>query len=208
MLQTTALEYQYKNSPLFQFPNMNCGDAEQWLILGHSGCGKTTLLHLLAGLLAPKSGRIELAGQDIGRLRRSELDAFRGKHIGIVFQQAHFIQALSVRQNLHLAQSLANLPTDRQRINDLLERLNLGHKATKLPNELSVGEQQRVSIARALINRPTLILADEPTSALDDLNAHEVTLLLEEQAREQGATLLIVTHDQRLKARFSNQVLL
>ncbi len=208
MLKTFNLEYEYKPSEAFHFPNMDCGTAEQWLILGQSGCGKTTLLHLLAGLLQPKHGEIQVAGQYIGQLRRSELDTFRGKHIGIVFQQAHFIQALSVKQNLRLAQSLANLPGDNSRIKEILERLNLGHKANDLPRNLSIGEQQRVSIARALINRPSIVLADEPTSALDDHNALEVTHLLEEQTREQGSMLLIVTHDQRLKSRFLNQIIL
>ncbi|MEY4927637.1 MAG: hypothetical protein RI894_2073 [Bacteroidota bacterium] len=208
MLKTTNLEYQYTQAQTFRFPNMDCGTAEQWLILGQSGCGKTTLLHLLAGLLAPKQGEILVAGQNIGQLRRAELDAFRGKHIGIVFQQAHFIQALSVRQNLRLAQSLANLPADNNRIKEILDRLNLGHKANDFPQNLSIGEQQRASIARALINRPAIVLADEPTSALDDHNALEVTHLLEEQTREQGSMLLIVTHDQRLKSRFLNQLIL
>ncbi len=208
MLKTTQLEFQYNQNQTFHFPNMDCRAAEQWLILGQSGCGKTTLLHLLAGLLPPKTGEIQVAGKNIGNLKRKELDAFRGKNIGIVFQQAHFIQALSVRQNLLLAQSLADLPKDNQRIREILERLNIWHKADDLPQNLSIGEQQRVSIARALINRPPLVLADEPTSALDDHNALEVTHLLEEQTRQQGATLLIVTHDQRLKSRFLNKILL
>jgi ABC-type lipoprotein export system ATPase subunit len=208
MLKTKNITYAYTQNQTFCFPDMNCGAAEQWLLLGQSGCGKTTLLHLLAGLLAPKEGEIYVADQNIGQFRRSELDTFRGKHIGIVFQQAHFIQSLSVKQNLRLAQSLANLPTDNRSILTLLDRLHLGHKANELPHRLSIGEQQRVSIARALINRPAIVLADEPTSALDDQNAAEVTHLLEEQTREQGATLLIVTHDQRLKSRFSNQILL
>ncbi len=116
MLKTTKLEFQYNTNQTFHFPNMDCGTAEQWLILGQSGCGKTTLLHLLAGLLPPKNGEIQVAGKNIGKLRRAELDAFRGKNIGIVFQQAHFIQSLSVRQNLVLAQSFADLPTYNKRI--------------------------------------------------------------------------------------------
>ena len=143
---------------------------------------------------------------DIAQLKGSSLDQFRGQHIGIIFQTAHFVKALTVEENLILAQQLAGVKIDKSRIIHILDKLNLAHKLKSKPNDLSVGEQQRVAIARALINRPSVILADEPTSALDDKNTEEVIQLLEQQAAEVGATLLIVTHDGRLKNYFKNQI--
>ncbi|PSR15315.1 MAG: ABC transporter ATP-binding protein, partial [Bacteroidetes bacterium] len=142
----------------------------------------------------------------INRLSTRELDRFRGQQIGIVFQQAHFVRSLTVAQNLALARQLAGLLPDASAIRVLLERLNVGHKLHALPQALSVGEQQRVAIARALINEPTVILADEPTSALDDHNTEQVVELLQSQAAAANATLLVVTHDQRLKANFDQYI--
>ncbi|GIV31707.1 MAG: ABC transporter ATP-binding protein [Saprospiraceae bacterium] len=208
MLQTKDLSYSYDATNTLYFPDMTCGKGEHWLILGQSGCGKTTLLHLLGGLLTPRTGQVRVADTTLNALPLSDLDRFRGRHIGIVFQVPHFIQALTIVENLSLAQYLAGLPADRARIESLLDRLGIGHKGNSLPDALSQGERQRAAIARALVNRPALILADEPTSALDDVNAAEVADLLEEAASEVQATLLIVTHDGRLKERFPNKILL
>jgi len=208
MLQTNQLNFSYDKKNQFQFPDIKCGVGENWLLLGQSGSGKTTLLHLLAGMLRPTSGKVEIGGIDTSTLSAGELDRFRGNKIGIVFQKPHFIKSLTVGENLALAQKLARQPIDNQRIVDLLTRLNIGDKINKKPQNLSQGEQQRASIARAVINRPALILADEPTSALDDLNTKEVIDLLEEQAAEVNATLLIVTHDSRLKERMENRILI
>ena len=142
----------------------------------------------------------------INRLSTGTLDRFRGRQLGIIFQTPHFVRALSVEDNLLLAQRLAGQSSDRGRVAELLQRLDIPQKASVRPDQLSVGEQQRVAIARALVNRPLLILADEPTSALDDKNAAQVVALLSEQATADGATLLIVTHDQRLKDKFSKQI--
>ncbi|MDG2247355.1 MAG: ATP-binding cassette domain-containing protein, partial [Flavobacteriales bacterium] len=128
--------------------------------------------------------------------------------IGIVFQTAHFVQSLSVEDNLILPQYLAGGAVDRSKAKEILTRLNLKHKLQEKTRNLSIGEQQRVAIARALMNTPSIVLADEPTSALDDKNAEEVISLLEEQAALSGAGLVIVTHDQRLKDRFSKRVVL
>ena len=176
------------------------------IVLGPSGCGKTTLLHLIAGLLRPSHGRIRVAGQDLSARAPAELDAFRGKNIGIVLQRLHLIRALTVRDNLRLAQSLAGLPVRADRIEHLLLELGIAALATARPDRLSEGEAQRVAIARAVINRPALILADEPTSALDDGNAETVLRLLLTQAEASGATLLIATHDGRLKAHFAHRL--
>lgn len=208
MLQTIDLQYAYTGGQILRFPNIQLRKGEHWLLLGPSGSGKTTCLHLLGGLLSPQSGSVRIGDTPLEILSSRALDQFRGTNIGIIFQKAHFISALTVQENLLLAQQLAGKQPDKARISDLLDRLGLGHKLKAKPAALSAGEQQRVAIARALINRPMLILADEPTSALDDGNAQEVANLLEEQAAEVQATLLIVTHDNRLKNRFPQQIAL
>ena len=208
MLQTENLKFSYTGANTLAFPDISCQKGEQWLLLGQSGSGKTTLLHLLGGLLSPTEGMVKVGDTNLKKLSTAELDKFRGKHIGIIFQKAHFVSALSVEENLKLAQQLAGLSINTARIKELLNRLNVGHKIYSKTNELSQGEQQRVAIARALVNQPTIILADEPTSALDDTNCEEVIQLLEEQAAAVNATLLVVTHDGRLKERFEKQILL
>lgn len=208
MLKAEQIHFQYDAGPAFSFPSIHCAAHDQLLILGESGKGKTTLLHLLAGLLQPKSGTIDINGTSTSSLSGAKLDHFRGKNIGIIFQTAHFVDALSVMDNLILPQYLTNSKLDKKKAMVILERLNLSDKANVLPRQLSVGEAQRVAIARAIMNDPKLLLADEPTSALDDKNASEVIRLLEDQARATGAALIIVTHDKRLKDQFSNQITL
>jgi putative ABC transport system ATP-binding protein len=206
MLKTSRLKYSYNNTQTLSFPDIQCQKGEQWLIIGQSGSGKTTLLHLLGGLLSPQSGQVFIGDTDITQLSPAALDKFRGKNIGIIFQTAHFVKALTVEENLLLAQQLAGVKPDKALVFNYLNQLNLKDKLTAKPDELSMGEQQRVNIIRALINTPSVILADEPTSALDDKNANEVIMLLEDQAREAKATLLIVTHDGRMKNYFKNQI--
>ncbi len=206
MLQAENIQFAYDEKTKLQFPDIHCQKGEQWLLLGQSGSGKTTLLHLLGGLMKAQEGHIKIADTDIATLSASQLDHFRGRNIGIIFQKSHFVRALTVEENLVLAQDLAGIKIDRQRIKVLLDRLNIGHKLQAKTDALSIGEQQRVAIARALVNRPKIILADEPTSALDDHNCDEVIRLLEQQAKEEAVTLLIVTHDGRLKNKFDHQI--
>ena len=208
MLLTEDLSYRYPGGETLRFPDLDCPDGQTRLLLGQSGSGKTTLLQLLAGLRQPASGQVVVNGQDLSQLSGQARDRFRGRHIGLVFQTPHFLRALSVRENLRIAQQLAGEPADDRRIADLLDRLDIGHKATSLPSRLSVGQQQRAAIARAVINQPALILADEPTSALDDTNARAVADLLREQAAAVNATLLIVTHDNRLTDLVAHQTTL
>lgn len=208
MLKCESLSFQYTDGPSFSFPDIQCEQGEHLLLLGESGKGKTTLLHLLAGMLRPTQGFVTVADTNIVGLRAEQLDRFRGKHIGIIFQTAHFVQSLSVEDNLILPQFFSGSKIDRAKAKAILDRLNIGDKAKSKPKDLSIGEQQRAAIARALVNDPDILLADEPTSALDDKNAAEVIQLLEEQSSLSNAALIIVTHDQRLKDRFQKQVTL
>lgn len=207
MLSSTNVSFQYPDTG-FHFPDVKVEDKGHCLVLGKSGTGKTTFLHLLAGLLTPKTGEISIDGQVLRQLSSSQLDQYRGKKIGIIFQKSYFIQAISVLENLAWSQHLAGNTIDSDRIFTLLKRLGVEHHAYHRPSSLSIGEQQRVSIARALINKPSVILADEPTSALDDENAEQVIHLLEEQAALENAALIIVTHDARIKSHFDQQILL
>ncbi|WP_116108050.1 ABC transporter ATP-binding protein [Lewinella sp. IMCC34191] len=207
MLVTRDLSYSYRAGGAgFSFPDLSVGGGEGALLLGPSGSGKSTWLHLLAGILTPTGGRVTLDGTDYESLARGDLDRFRGRHIGLVLQRAYFVEALNVVENLSLARKLAGLPPDRDFIQSVLDGLAIGQYGNRKPGELSVGEQQRVTIARALVNRPKLILADEPTSALDDANAGRVSRLLRERAAELGAALVVVTHDGRLRPDFSRIV--
>jgi lipoprotein-releasing system ATP-binding protein len=206
MLQTQSLQFSYTPARSFVFPDLACQAGQALLITGQSGCGKTTLLHLMAGILRPQHGAVRIGTTNLSELSAAESDRFRGQNIGLVYQKPHFLAALSVMDNLLLPPYFGHKPADRKRISGLAERLGIGHTLSQLPARLSVGEQQRASIARALINQPQLILADEPTSALDDNNCEAVIHLLTEQAQAQGAALVVVTHDGRLKDAITNQV--
>jgi lipoprotein-releasing system ATP-binding protein len=207
MLSTENITFGYKgNGRQFAFPNLQCKAGDILLVTGQSGCGKTTLLHLLAGILQAQAGQIRIDGTDIAALSDAQRDRFRAKNIGLVYQKAHFLAALPVLDNLKLPGWLGHHGTDRKRIEALAERLGVAHTLGKYPAQLSVGEQQRVSMIRAVINKPGLILADEPTSALDDRNCAEVTALLREMASQQGAALVIVTHDGRLKDQIPHRI--
>lgn len=208
MIEVKGLTYHYKADLPISFPDFKYDQGEQALILGESGCGKTTLLHLLSGLLKPKGGSVSVNGKNMNGLNGAQLDKFRGANIGIVFQTPHFIEALTVKENLQFAQTLAGNKKDISVIEHILTDLAIGHKLNASVSNLSQGEKQRVTIARALVNQPKLILADEPTSALDDKNCHAVIKLLKEQAEKNNATLLIVTHDNRLNNEFDKKLLL
>ena len=205
MISTKGLNFNYNEQASFSFPDINLGKDENLLIIGSSGIGKTTLLHLLAGLLESNSGSINLYGQDISKLTQHQIDKFRGQNIGIVFQKPHFVNSLTVKENLQLAQYLGN-KKDQNRIIDILSSLDILDKENKKPKKLSQGEKQRASIAMAIVNSPKLILADEPTSSLDDENCDRVIKLLKKQASEFKAQLIVITHDNRLKKHFKKSI--
>jgi ABC-type lipoprotein export system ATPase subunit len=206
IIQTSNLTYSFSKGPSLIFPSIQAEENSELLILGSSGTGKTTLLHLLAGLRKPTSGEVEVNGVKLSSLSGGSLDRFRGKNIGVVFQTSHFVQSLSVIDNILLAPYFSNNKVSKSDAEIILDRLNILSKKNKKTATLSVGEQQRVAIARALLNNPSLILADEPTSALDDENAKEVLNLLREQTHALKAALLIVTHDNRLKDEVKQRI--
>ena len=205
MIKTKGVEFNYDNQVFFKFQDINLKSSENLLIIGSSGIGKTTLLHLLAGLLESSSGSIKLFEKELSDLSSHQLDKFRKNNIGIVFQRPHFVNSLTVKENLQLAQYIAN-KKDNNRIENILKNLNIFDKSDKKTNQLSQGEKQRASIALAIVNSPKLILADEPTSSLDDINCDNVIKLLKKQATDFGAQLMVITHDSRLKKHFKNSI--
>ncbi|MCG8608109.1 ABC transporter ATP-binding protein [bacterium] len=206
MFSIKNLRHRYGEQFVLNLPEFEGAQGEHWLLLGLSGSGKSTLLHIMAGVLHPSQGSVKVVDQDLSQLNETSLDRFRGRNIGVVFQQMHLVSSLTVGQNLALAQYMAGVPQDRRRIREVLASLDILEKENVHPAKLSHGQQQRVAIARAVMNEPRIILADEPTSALDDLhNSHVLDLLLQ-QATICGATLVIATHDQRVKEHFSNKL--
>ena len=208
MIEIKNLSYQFAQGKAIAFPDFVLEKGGHMLILGKSGVGKTTLLHLLALILTPKTGSLFIHSEEINKLSEAKLVKFRAKTIGTVYQKPHFVAALSVYENIQLASYLSDNQLNIKYLNDLADSLGLTNLLNKKVSRLSLGEQQRVSIARALINNPAIILADEPTSNLDDENCRNVVELLQKQSNKIGACLIIVTHDQRLKSVFENQITL
>jgi ABC-type lipoprotein export system ATPase subunit len=206
MIAVRGLAHRYGAATALALAEWRVAQGERWAVLGPSGSGKTTLLHVVAGLVRPSEGEVEVSGQSLGKLQGATLDRWRGATVGIVLQALHLVRHLSVRDNLRLAQYLAHLPQDDTRIDDTLNSLGVAGKAARRPPELSHGERQRVAIARAVVNRPKLLLADEPTANLDDGAAALAVDLLTEQAARHGATLVVATHDARVKAKFRERL--
>jgi putative ABC transport system ATP-binding protein len=180
--------------------------AGEWVaITGPSGSGKSTLVNLIGCLDRPTEGKLRIDGSDVAAMSATELDRFRADKIGFIFQQFHLIPYLSALENVMLAQYFHSI-TDEGQARAALERVGLGPRSDHLPSELSGGEQQRVCIARALINDPPILLADEPTGNLDADTGRQVADLLFAEQAERGTTLVLVTHDAELAARCSRQV--
>lgn len=209
MITTENLTFHYKNSEhVFRFPNISLKEEENLLILGKSGIGKTTLLHLLAGLLKPVKGDVMIDDVDLNALKNNQLDVFRGKHIGLVFQKKHAINSLTVLENLQARLFFSKTPINNQRIEMLLTQLDLWDYKNSKINQLSEGQLQRLGIALSVIHHPKIILADEPTSSLDDENCKKVIELLKNQAAQTKANLIVITHDYRVKSHFKNAIVL
>lgn len=170
------------------------------VLVGASGSGKSTLLHLIGGLLRVQAGTVRVGETELSALSEAERDRWRARHVGLVLQTAHLARALTVRQNVQLAPFAARERADEARIDEVIGRVGLGALADRLPHTLSVGQRQRAALARAVVLRPTLLLADEPTASLDDAHAAATLDLLRGEAERAGALLLVATHDARVRA--------
>ena len=208
MIDVSNLSFSYNPDFSISFADFRVEKGQHFLLLGESGSGKTTLLHLLGGLLRMYNGSIKVDNTELASLSETQLDKFRGKRMGFIFQRNHLINALSVEKNLLMAPYLAGLTQDRTRISEVLSSLGLEDKRHSRISEISQGQAQRVAIARAVLNKPSIVLADEPTSALDDKNCDRVIHLLMEAAEKNQSTLVVATHDQRLKDKIANKIIL
>jgi ABC-type lipoprotein export system ATPase subunit len=204
MIRSENLTFKYTTSTDLNFPEVHVEKNKHTLLLGESGSGKTTLLHLLGGLSQPKSGKVYIDNTEIYGLREEQRDLFRAKNMGFIFQDAHLLKNLTIEENILLAQYLAKEKQNKKSVTEVLTKLQIQDKATHYPNQLSRGQLQRAAIARAVINNPKILIADEPTAALDDTNTKLALDLLFEVADNYGATLLIATHDTRIKSYFAN----
>lgn len=208
MITVQGLTYRYNKHFQLSFPALKLERGGACLILGQSGCGKTTFLHLLGGLRRIQEGSVSIRDTAIESLDDRALDHFRGRNIGFIFQQPHLIRALTVEENLLLAQYLAGKSRDGKRVAETLHALDIDKLRKSHINQLSQGQAQRVAIARAVINHPEVVLADEPTSSLDDENCERVIDLLLTAIKINDSSLIITTHDKRLKDKIPHQLTL
>jgi putative ABC transport system ATP-binding protein len=198
VIQTRALRYAYVGGATLSFPDVEVAQGAVLLLSGPSGSGKSTWLALVAGLVGPASGDLTVAGQTLPALKNVAGDAWRAKTIGFLPQKLHLSAALTVFQNLALAQWAAGVPEDAGRIRSTLQALGVAELAQRKPGQLSGGQAQRVALARAVLLQPQVILADEPTASLDDEAARDAVALLLATAKTYNATLVIATHDARV----------
>jgi putative ABC transport system ATP-binding protein len=187
---------------ILDIPEFNVAAGEQVVVVGRSGCGKTTLLHVIAGISRPTSGRVRIEGWDLALLAEAEVDQFRAERIGYVFQTFNLLPSFTALENVQLGMTFGRLRSDRTRARHLLDRVGLGHRLTHRPTQLSVGEQQRVAVARALANRPQLLLADEPTANVDMGNQQNIIDLLRQTCQEEKVALILVTHAPEVAEQF------
>jgi putative ABC transport system ATP-binding protein len=198
MIQTQALRFSYPNGPTLTFPDVDVPQGAVLLLSGPSGCGKSTWLALVAALMAPSSGALTVAQQPLSALKNIAADAWRARSIGFLPQKLHLSTALTVYQNLLMAQWASGQPEDATRIGAALQALGVKELADRKPGQLSGGQAQRVALARAVLLQPRVLLADEPTASLDDEAAADAVRLLLHTASLHQATLVIATHDARV----------
>lgn len=188
--------------PILDVPQLSVAAGEQVVIRGRSGGGKTTLLNAIAGLSTVDAGRIAINGVDVTRIPEVGRDRFRARNIGVVFQTFNLLAGFSALENVLLGMTFTGQRRDSQRAKDLLARVGLSHRLSHKPAALSVGEQQRVAVARALVNRPVLLLADEPTANIDPAHQQQVVDLLREVCAGENVAMLLVTHADEVANQF------
>jgi ABC-type lipoprotein export system ATPase subunit len=186
-------------------PAFTIATGEQVALRGESGSGKTTFLNLIAGILAPDAGRVTIDGAEMTSLAEPKRDRLRAEKLGYIFQTFNLLQGYTVIENVVLGMSFGPRGADRAHAREVLERVGLGHRLNHFPRQLSTGQQQRVAVARALANRPKLVLADEPTGNLDRKHGREALALIREVCREQQAALLLVSHDEEVLSAFETR---
>jgi putative ABC transport system ATP-binding protein len=189
--------------PILNVPRFAAAAGEQLVLVGQSGGGKTTLLHVIAGITRPDSGSVTIDGTPITALAEAGRDRFRAKNIGYVFQTFNLLPGFTALENVLLGMSFVGVRPDQARARQLLERVGLGKRLHHRPAMLSVGEQQRTAVARALANRPKLLLADEPTASIDARHQQQVLELIRTTCREENVTLVLVTHSPHVAEQFT-----
>jgi ABC-type lipoprotein export system ATPase subunit len=189
--------------PVLDIPEFRVAAGEQVVMVGHSGCGKTTLLHVIAGISRPDSGKVRIDEWDINLMPEAECDRFRAERIGYVFQTFNLLAGFTALENVLLSMRFARGRPDKARAKQLLDRVGLGHRMTHRPTMLSVGEQQRVAVARALANKPHLLLADEPTANVDAGHQQQILDMIRETCLEESVALIMVTHSNEVAGQFS-----
>ncbi len=202
LIDVRGLKHRIGERLIVDLPRLELSRGGHVVLLGPSGSGKTTLINILTGLVTPTEGSVTIDGQSFSALPPAARDRLRRATFGLVFQTLRLVSALTVRQNLALAQRLALGRVDAAEIEALIEQVGISHRRDALPRQLSQGEGQRAAIARAICVRPPVLVADEPTSALDDANAEAMVDLLVRTAEANGSTLLVATHDRRIRSRF------
>ena len=201
-----AFDMQGDSLTILDIPCWRMDKGKQIAIFGPSGCGKSTLLHAIAGLLAPSTGSIVVCGTNLANLSEARRDAFRARHIGYIFQNFNLLQGYSALENVLMGMTFSSLKPDNALASRLLDEMGLSKRMRHLPSEMSIGEQQRVSIARALAKRPDLILADEPTGSLDPVRTGEVVAILRDSCRRHACSLLVVSHEESVVGAFDERV--
>jgi ABC-type lipoprotein export system ATPase subunit len=204
-LRKSFLSPEGERVEIVNVPSFALAGGEQLALRGESGSGKTTFLHLIAGILAPDAGSITIDGASMTALSEPRRDRLRAEKLGYIFQTFNLLQGYTVLENVVLGMSFGPRGADRAHAREVLERVGLGHRLNHFPRQLSTGQQQRVAVARALANRPKLVLADEPTGNLDRKHARESLALIREVCREQRAALLLVSHDPEVLSAFETQ---
>lgn len=188
--------------PVLDIPEFRVAAGEQMVLVGRSGCGKTTLLHVIAGIGRPDSGKVRIDDWDITLMPEAECDRFRADRIGYVFQTFNLLAGFTALENVLLSMRFAHGRPDRDRAKHLLDRVGMSHRITHRPAQLSVGEKQRVAVARALANKPQLLLADEPTANVDAGHQQQILDLIHEACREENIALVMVTHSDEVAEQF------